>query len=360
MTFLFIIPSLQSGGMERVMATLLFHFTRQHPKVNLHLVLYGRKRDVFYDVPGSIKIHRPSFQFNNQLRFWHTLKTLWFLRKTINQLQPDTILSFGERWNNLVLLAGLGKKWPIYVSDRCQPDKSLGQMQDILRKWLYPKAFGVIAQTAQAQKIYRQQKLNGKIPVIGNPIQQWKPKRFEEREKIVLSVGRLITTKHHAELIEIFADINKPEWQLVIVGGDALKQNNSRKLQQLISDLGVEDKVTLTGTVKEVTDWYQKSSLFAFPSSSEGFPNVLGEALAHGLPVVAFDCVAGPRDMVTNGVNGYLVENMDFKGFKNKLRQLMEDVTLRAKMAEQAPASVERFDEQVIGERFYQTLTSHL
>lgn len=356
----FVIPSLQPGGMERVMATLLYHFADQHPELRLHLVLYGRKRDVFYDIPHTVQLHRPSFSFNNQLRFWHTLKTLWFLRKTINQLQADSILSFGERWNNLVLLAGLGKKWPIYVSDRCQPDKSLGQVQDMLRKWLYPKANGVIAQTAQAKQIYLQQKLNDNIRVIGNPIQQSRPKPFAAREKIVLSVGRLIGTKHHAELIELFADINKPDWKLVIVGGDALKQNNSRKLQRLISDLSVEDRVTLTGTIKEVGDWYQRSSIFAFASSSEGFPNVVGEALSHGLPVVAFDCVAGPRDMVSNGVNGYLVDTMNFEKFQIKLCHLMEDEKLRAQMAEQAPASVYQFDQEIIGERYYQALTSHL
>lgn len=360
MQIVFVIPSLHPGGMERVMSTLLFQFAKHYPEVKLHLVLYGRKREVFYDIPKTVTIHRPSFAFNNRVRFWHTLKTVWFLRKTIHQLQPDSILSFGERWNNLVLLAGLGKKWPIYVSDRCQPDKSLGRVQDVLRKWLYPKAYGVIGQTAQAKQIYQKLGLNDNLPVIGNPIPQGKPKHLEEREKIVLSVGRLIDSKHHAELIEVFADINEPGWQLVIVGGDALKQHNSRKLQQLIQTLGVEDKVTLTGTVKEVTVWYQRSSIFAFPSSSEGFPNVVGEALAHGLPVVAFDCVAGPRDMVTDGVNGYLVKTMDFKGFKNKLQQLMEDEALRAKMAERAPESIKKFDAEIIGEKFYQTLVSHL
>lgn len=344
--------------MERVMATLANDFSSRD-KTEVHLLLIGRKRNIKYELSNKVNVYKPSFKFNNKKRFWHTLLTITFLRKTVNRLSPDVVLSFGEVWNSLVLISLLYTNIPTYVSDRCQPDKSLGQIQDALRKWLYPNAYGVIAQTEQAKQVFLQQKLNDNIPVIGNPIQQRKPKRFEDRKKIVLSVGRLITSKHHAELIRLFAAIDLPEWQLVIVGGDALRQNNSRKLQQLISELGVEDKVTLTGTVKEVKDWYQRSSLFAFPSSSEGFPNVLGEALANGLPVVAFDCVAGPRDMVTDGVNGYLVETMDFGGFKNKLQHLMEDETLRAKMAEQAPASVERFDVQVIGERFYQTLTSH-
>lgn len=352
----FVIPSLQPGGMERVMSILLWETRNQLPTASLHLVLYGINRDVFYEIPEQIKIHRPQFKFNNKRRTLDTLKTLWFLRKKISNLNPDAILSFGERWNNLVLLAGLGRKWPIYVSDRCQPDLSLGPIQDVLRKWLYPKAMGVIAQTSQAKAVYQQMYRQKNLYVIGNPIKQVNSLECAPREKIILNIGRLIDSKHHVELIHIFLKINKPDWKLVIVGGNALKQNNFDKLNSLIKQKQSEKKIILTGPLKDVNSWYRKASIFAFPSSSEGFPNVIAEALAYGLPVVAFDCIAGPRDLIEQGKNGFLIKNLDFKSFEERLEHLMVNEKLRKEMSTYAGKSVEKFDEEYIAKEFLRSM----
>jgi len=354
-----VIHNLQGGGMERVMSMLLQNFAARKESVELHLILYGITREVFYDIPSSVIIHRPEFSFNNSWRLWSTLKTLSFLRNKIQSLKPDSILSFGERWNNMVLLSGLGLNWPIYVSDRCQPDKSLGKMQDMLRNWLYPQAKGIVAQTDQAKGIFQKMYHHTNIQVIGNPIKQVNPQIIENRENIILSVGRLIDSKHHLELIQLFAKLNSQVWKLVIVGGDALRQTNLEKLTGLINNLGVQDRVELVGAVKDVESWYRKSRIFAFPSSSEGFPNVVGEALAHGLPVIAFDCVAGPRDLIQHGKNGFLIETLDFEDFAKHLHQLMTDDDLLKTMAENAPNSVLSFCEEEIAHRFYQGITNH-
>jgi glycosyltransferase involved in cell wall biosynthesis len=67
-----------------------------------------------------------------------------------------------------------------------------------------------------------------------------------------------------------------------------------------------KDKVFLEGEQKEIDPWYHRAKLFAFTSSSEGYPNVVGEALSAGLPVVAYDCIAGPSDMIDDGKTGIL------------------------------------------------------
>ena len=204
MKIIFVIPSLHPGGMERVMSMLLGSFKNLVPNGELHLVLYGIKRDVFYNIPDEVIVHRPSFEFDNSKRILHTLKTIFFLRSKLTALNADSILSFGERWNSVVLLSGLFKNWPIFVSDRCQPDLSLGWFQDILRNWLYPKAKGVIAQTYQAKTIFQDMYHQQNMPVIGNPVKQISEVTNVKRDKIVLCVGRLVRNKHHAELIDVF------------------------------------------------------------------------------------------------------------------------------------------------------------
>jgi GalNAc-alpha-(1->4)-GalNAc-alpha-(1->3)-diNAcBac-PP-undecaprenol alpha-1,4-N-acetyl-D-galactosaminyltransferase len=350
-TLCLVIPSLQPGGMERVMAELANYFVSdQHLEV--HLVLYGIKRDVFYTIDERIIVHRPSFPFNNRRRIRHTLKTLIFLRKKFQDLKPDTILSFGEVWNNFVLLASLGLSYPLYVSDRCQPDKKWSRLQRTLRRWLYPTATGLIAQTQKAKEIYRRLYKNLSIHVIGNPIRSISPDPTISKENIVLSVGRLIETKHHDELIRIFASLNRPDWKLVIVGDDAQKQQNKIKLQKLIKELRVEDCVELTGQRSDIDDFYRRSKIFAFTSSSEGFPNVIGEAMSAGLPVVAYDCVAGPSDLIEHEKTGFLVELHDTVAFEQRLSQLMQDEKKRTLMGEESGRKIKEFATPIVGAQF--------
>ena len=353
-----VIHSLQAGGMERVMSELVENFSRRN-NYEIHLVLYGIKRDIFYELPGNIIIHKPGFQFNDKKRFISTLRTLSFLRKKIKAIEPATVLSFGEYWNNLVLLSTLGLTYPVYVSDRSQPDKSLGKLQDQLRQWLYPRATGVILQTGKAKEIYQRQFKNLNIAVIGNPIRNIENNKKIERKDQILMVGRLIKTKHQDRLIKIFSKIDKPDWKLVLVGYDHLKQTNSIDLNKLIKKLRLENRVILVGKQSDVESYYLQSKIFAFTSSSEGFPNVIGEAMSASLPVIAYDCIAGPSEMITDDVNGYLIPLFDDELFCKKLQKLMDDADLRKQLGDKGKETIRRFDKELISKKFLDFILSH-
>jgi len=352
------IHSLRAGGMERVMSELLGYFS-EIPEAEVHLILYGIKRDIFYPVPESVTIYRPPFEFDNSKRGYHSLKTLLYLRKTIRSINPHTILSFGEQWNSFLLLATLGLSYPVYVSDRCQPDKPLGKLQDTLRKWLYPKSAGIIAQTGKAKEIYSAQLNHDNIRVIGNPIRSVTNGDAIDvvKDNIVLTVGRIISTKHHDELLKLFLEIKKPGWKLVIVGGDALKQRGMEKLQEMVKEHGAEESVLLEGYRPDVDQYYNKSKIFAFTSSSEGFPNVIGEAMSAGLPVVAFDCTAGPSDMISDGETGCLIPLFNYKLFGEKLKGLMEDEDLRIRYGQNGKEAIKRFSIDSVGKEYYRFIS---
>jgi len=355
-----VIPSLQAGGMERVMSELADYFVHKG-EFQIHLILYGITREQFFKVPDEIHIHKPGFSFNNRIRLIHTIRTLLFLRSKIRELKPLSILSFGEYWNNFVLLALLGLKYPVYVSDRSQPDKSLGRFQDKLRKWLYPSATGIILQTQKAKEIYLSSHRHNNIAVIGNPIRSFDEKSVNVgKEKIVLMVGRLIKSKHQDLLIEIFANVNEPDWKLIFVGYDHLKQQHMNRLKQLAKELNVEDRIEFAGKMGNIEGYYFKSSIFAFTSSSEGFPNVIGEAMQAKLPVVAFDCIAGPSEMIEDGKNGFLVPLFDKGIFEEKLKLLMNDHSLRERLGAEAFKSIQKFNKEVICEEFYRFIASDI
>lgn len=350
------IPSLKPGGMERVMSVLANDFDRR-VDVEVHLLLFGKDCTIFYPISDSITVYKPDFQFNNKVRTLSTIRTIFFIRKEVKRINPDTVLSFGDYWNSLVLLSCFGLKYPVFVSDRGRPCIDSNKVQHYLRKYLYPHATGVVAQTQKAKEFYQTIYHNSNMTVIGNPINLLN-ESSNHREKVVLSVGRLQNTKHFDRLIKLFGEIVHDDWRLVIVGGDTMKQNNSQSLNQLIEDLQLQNCIELAGNQSKVNQYYLKSSIFAFTSSSEGFPNVIGEAMAAGLPVVSYDCMAGPSDMIEDGVNGYLVPVFDDVLFKQRLMDLMDNLEKRLSMGEAARQSIREFDSGIIAEKFYNFITN--
>lgn len=170
-------------------------------------------------------------------------------------------------------------------------------------------------------------------------------------------VSRIISTKHHDRLISIFSKLDAPNWKLVIVGGEALKQKHVKNLKDLANHLGIAKRVMFEGEQKNVEDYYLRSSIFAFTSSSEGFPNVIGEALSSGLPVVSYDCIAGPSDMIDDGKNGFLITLFDDEKFRQKLQLLIDDEVLRSEFGNAAKRRIQKFSVESIGKQYLKLIT---
>ena len=354
-----LVPSLQSGGMERVMSELANYFSTLR-FVDVHLVLFGKKPELFYSIHNSVSVHKAPFGFNDRLRVIEFLKRLYYIRSKIKNIDPDVALSFGTQWNNMTLLALQGTKIPVFVSDRGSPERIYKKTQEVLRSILYPKTAGIIAQTDTAKKLLKKRFPSSDIETIGNPIRQISTNQYSKRENIILSVGRLIETKHHDRLIEIFSKLDAPDWKLLIAGANALNENNFNILEDKIESLGLQDRVELLGRVQNVDAIYSKSKIFAFTSSVEGFPNVVGEALSAGCPVVSYDCIAGPSEMIENGINGFLVEVFDDSTFQNSLQELINDEKLAERMSKNAINSIDKFSVKKIGEKYLKFLISKI
>jgi len=344
------INSLATGGTQRFISVLTFYLCRQE-NLEIHLVLFGREPKIHFDLPKNIIIHKPDTVFNNRLRHVYTLGRLVFLRKSVRRINPDSVLSCGEYWNNLVLIALMGLKTPVYVSDRSEPGKRLGFIHNKLRDILYRRAAGYIAQTGYAAGYAMKLKWNRNIKVIGNPVNEMKASAGDgKQEKIVLSVGRMISTKNFDRLVKAFLEIDKKDWKLVIVGGDHGKQEIFGSLKELVKEFHAEDRVLMPGYQSNISEYYERSQIFAFMSSSEGFPNAILEAFAAAVPVVAFEYNPGILDLMRDGKNGFLVPLDDDEQFKQKLLLLMSDSKLRQSMADEAFRTVKEFELDRIGE----------
>lgn len=342
--------------MERVMSLLLNHFSG-YPNVDVDLVLIGKNRLVKYNIPQSIVIHKPDWDFKNHNRNVGTIKTLFFIRKTINKIKPDVVLSFGEMWNNLVLLSLMGTSFPVFVSDRSMPNKNLGRLQNKLRNWLYPKAAGFIAQTEKSAIVASRFGWNKNIKIIGNPVPRIDVGR--PRGKQILTVGRLIKTKNVDRLISMYANIQTEfeDWKLCVVGGNAAGGRILEDLSSQVERLSLSESVRLEGEKSNIMDYFRESEVFAFTSTSEGFPNALAEAMSAGLAVIAYDCMAGPSDLIDDGINGYLIPENNETMFQEKLSKLLSNPDLRKSFGDSAKEKMKTFHEAEIAKAFYDFIT---
>jgi glycosyltransferase involved in cell wall biosynthesis len=169
------------------------------------------------------------------------------------------------------------------------------------------------------------------------------PRRWIRSDrKLLLAVGRLSEEKGFDRLLKAFSELapTNPEWDLVILGEGALRS----ELEISVRALGLAARVYLPGRAGNVGDWYASADLYVMSSRFEGFPNTLGEAMAHGCAAVSFDCDTGPRDIIRHNEDGILVPPVDdVQGLAAALENLMQDDELRRRMAEKATEVRQRY-----------------
>lgn len=177
--------------------------------------------------------------------------------------------------------------------------------------------------------------------VIPNPITTPSLEVSPLSDKVILAVGRLDNQKNFPELIDIWALVAKdyPDWKLRIVG----EGYTDVRILKKVKEYGLEEQFELCPFTKEIQKYYLSASIYAMTSAFEGLPLVLVEAESMGLPVVSYACPCGPRDIICDGQDGFLVEPGDKESFAARLRQLIEDEELRRRMGQAAKINSQRF-----------------
>lgn len=215
--------------------------------------------------------------------------------------------------------------------------------------------------TEEDRRMWECTKLKNGI-TIPNAAMPVSPSICSQEAKRVIAVGRLDYQKGFDRLIEAWAIVQNKgdfsDWHLDIFGRGEWEE----MLKAKIEDLGIGSTVSINAPTKNIGKEYAQSSLMAMTSNYEGFPMVMLEGMAQGLPVVTFDYLCGPRDIIRDGWNGLLVSNGDIPAFAEALMRAMEDSGLRKEMSTNALKSVERYSEENVMKQWlklFDELLSH-
>lgn len=184
------------------------------------------------------------------------------------------------------------------------------------------------------------------VSVMPNPVSFVCNESSNLKNKTVVSIGRLDYPKNYSSLIRAFKIVHDrhPDWILKIYG----EGDERSLLQQLINDLHLNENVELMGATSDVKQALSEASVFALSSITEGFPVVLIEAIECGLPVVSYQCPYGPKDIISDGVDGFLIAVNDKQAMADRICQLIEDEELRHKMGAAAKLKAKRYHKESI------------
>ena len=363
----FCTPALYSaGGVERVVSYKASYFAEQLGYDVTIIVTEGKGRDCYFPLSDKVKVINFELGFEALWQASFAKKIILYLTKQrqykkllkreLMCIRPDfTITTLRREINFLSDIPDGSKKIGELHVDRANyrnfATNKQNPIKQVFSRWWSNSLLDHIRRLDKMvlltdSAMYDWPELDNKIK-IPDPLSFHIDEKSSLLCKRIISIGRFDYEKGNDLLLQVWQKVEKqmPDWQLDIYGNG----NRNPYLLQM-RQLGIDSsRCHLHGPIKDVKKEYLNSSVFVLPSRYEGFGLVLIEAMACGVPVVSFDCENGPRSIITNGADGFLIPTFDIDAFADKLLLLMRDENLRRQMGEKAQKSAAKYDIDSIG-----------
>ena len=350
-----------SGGMERVLANKVNHWIEKGHEVCI-ITTDQRGQKPFFAMDSRIRMVDLGidYELNNGKSFWNKALHYPFkqalhkkrLEQVLKKEKADIVVSMFCNDASFLpsIKEGSKKVLEVHFSrfKRLQyARKGLWKLADMFRSWNDEKVasrFDKFVVLTEEDSAYWGGLKN--LTVIPNARSFYSEVPAKLEVKRVIAVGRYSYQKGLDRLLLAWKEVIKqvPEWKLHLVGDGELRQS----LDKMCQDLGIQDSVVLGKAEKKMMEVYQEASVLALTSHYEGLPMVLLEAQAVGLPIVSFTCKCGPKDVIEEGLDGFLVPEGDVKALTEKLVRVMKDEPLRKEMGKRAWERSERYAVEVV------------
>ncbi len=333
MNIMLLTTSLNKGGAERVAVSLANELCKNN---KITIVQFNDAKPQ-YEISNAVLVKSVHIDHKSVLKkIWYRIKQIQNIVKKNN---IDIIIAFSMQLSIYPILAKLGCNVKVIASEHSNPYyRRRSKCMKILMSLVLPYADGYIFLTEEGRNYYGT-KIRSKSAIIPNPLtSSGLPKRlidFEQRDvNKICSVGSLRIVKDHDTMLRAFSIIHKkvPNVVLHIYGEGEEKE----RLLDLCLKLDIHENVIFEGIVDDIYSAIENSYIFIQTSVSESWGCALQEAMACGIPCISTDCDFGPRKMIVNGENGFLVEVKNYEAVAEYILLLISNKKMAKRISENA------------------------
>ena len=344
------------GGVEKVTASLANEISK---RAEVYIISFFKKKNkkVLEWYPENVKFLELEIETDHVHKSYFSAKKA--ICNIINEYKFDIVIlqfissgfygkDIRKNTNAKVISCDHGY---IFIPHRtCRLDLKL------IRTVLGCDDFVVLTERCKKRYISKYHVPADKIHVIPNWIDETIENNsgYDKNSQRLISVGRLHGQKGFDMLVEAFYLVHqkRPGWILDIYGDGVERES----IEKLIKEKQLEDSIILKGKRLDMTNLYSGYSFYVMSSRYEGLPMVLLEAKQNYLPIVSFDLDAGPSDVITDGVNGLLVEPGNVQGLAEAMCRLIDNPELRQAMSDKTQIDIDKFRKTVVLERWLKLL----
>lgn len=342
----------RTGGTERVLSIIANELFKKDDKFNIHILsITNESNSSYFNLNKGIKTERilKSKDVNFKKHYFQVVKGIrqYIKKNNINILiDVEVIASLfsipATRFTKTKLISW--EHFNFYEDNG-------SDLRAYARKLAARFANCIITLTEQDKENYLNNlNIKGKIDYIYNPIEKVNNCVYNIDSKQIISVGRLTYQKGFDLLCEVAKEVLKdnPEWKWIILG----EGEDKDKLESRIKEYNLQGKLILQGKVSNIEDYYKNSSLYVMTSRFEGLPMTLLEAKTYKLPIVSFNCLTGPAEIVKNNVNGLLINPENVEAMSDKLNSLLKDENKLKEFSNNSEVDIEKFKLKPIIEKW--------
>ena len=362
-------PSLYiPGGVERVLTTKA-NYLADVAGYDVYIILTdGKGKTPYYALSDKIHIINLDINFEELWGLSFVKKGIVYLKKqrvfkqklsqTLCNIKPDVTVSLLRREINFLcgIKDGSKKVGEIHVNKahyRNFEGKDYNPIKGLFAKFWMRSLIKKLKQLDQMVVLSEADRRSwneiSNVTVIPNPLPFDIPTTFPAQKQQVIAVGRYVYEKGFDLLLESWKQVYAkfPDWQLVMYGAGDTTQYERQARQ-----LGIDKVCQFNGAVKNIQEKYAESSIYVLSSRFEGFGMVIIEAMSHHVPVVSFDCPYGPKAIITDGKDGFLVEDGNTQQLAECICYLIEHPEVRKAMGDQAVETARQYSIDDIGKRW--------
>ncbi len=372
----YITPALyMAGGVERVL-TLKANYFAEHFGFDITIILTeGKGKPLFYPLSETIKVVNLDVNFEELWDCSFVKKCFVYLKKQreykrkltaeLMRIRPDVTDSLLRREINFItgIRDGSKKIGELHVNRsnyRNFEANETNWLKDLFAKLWMRNLVSALKKLDRFVVLTEEDKLAWReldnVVSIYNPVSFTNVMVTPLVKKRVMAVGRYAYQKGYDLLLQAWKQVESqcPDWELVVFG-----DGDRTEYERQMCNLGIDSaRCHLNGPTNQIQKEYTNSSVFVVSSRFEGLSMALLEAVASGLPIVSFACPCGPRDIITDGVDGLLVEKENVKDLADNLVKVMSSLELRQKMSVAIQKKAETFRIENIAAKWKQLFES--